>query len=403
MTAHIWTVEAAHDPAGAKAIRRANNPDSGLLTVTAVADLRRSYELVWELLHALGVDDQISGNGRETDVSIETVVSWMLAHPIRHVVVLDAQNLPAPILNDLCGLAALTGIDLWLVAHPPIRAGYSTALEAWPCHEGRAEDLVALLRPAPPSSTTAPVFPRVPTDNFLTFRAEARRHLTPDDFTLVDEVYRRVARETTLWLETTTDPVTETTVLGFIRQQLWRAATYGEMIVRVRAVQVAAFLAGWYVQADPHRLLTTLDIVSRAAIHNEDTWRRLRAYREPYRAAACVLAALECSTDQMLAVTLDDITTDGSHIVIDGETKPVPAGADLFVRAQLAQRRIHGATGTDLLMADDNGPYRDRMLVEAVRNPAIEVGVALLSHTVSRARIDPNRWAVRYGLSVQAL
>ena len=81
----------------------------------------------------------------------------------------------------------------------------------------------------------------------------------------------------------------------------------------------------------------------------------------------------------------------------------VPSGADLYLRAQVAHRQIQGADPSEPLFATEDGPMTPKHLADAVRAPIGEVGVPLYSQSLDRAELDPKRWALRWGLSVQEL
>ena len=255
-----------------------------------------------------------------------------------------------------------------------------------------------------PAEPPAPEFPRVPADSFVTFRAEARQRLDTDAFAVVDARYRAAFDLARAWFGTEAQ-VGEEAVLGLIRSQLHGCSCTDEMLTAQRAIEAAAFRAGWLVSVELDRLVVTADRTSAAAIHSPQTWRRLRAYREPYRGAACALAAAELAPETMTSLALGQVDPEGTSVTPSDRPAPVeiPQGADVYLRAQLWYRRLQGAGDSDLLFAGDPGPMRARYLADAVRCPLGEVGVPLFSQMVDRAEIDSKRWANRWGLSVQEL
>jgi hypothetical protein len=178
---------------------------------------------------------------------------------------------------------------------------------------------------------------------------------------------------------------------------------------RRQAVQAAAHVAGWLVQVDVVRLVLTAEQAPNAAVRSPQTWRRLRAYREPYRGAAAALAAADVSIVEMQTLRLDDVGSDGTSVTVTRDDVAVrvavPAGADVFVRAQLLFRSFEGAAGTDTLFREDakGRPMNDRHLVNALMAAITDLGVAVTSRPVHRRRVDANRWTHRCGVSVQAI
>jgi hypothetical protein len=396
-----------HDHDAAHQIWRISDPASGVIVAGVAPNMRRLYELGQDLLISLGKDLMVTGSGRDADLDWDLLPVWLLAHRIRHVVIMNAEWLPPKFIEDLAGLAAVTGIDLWLVAHDPVPESYFRTLDQWPVSTDPAA-LVRLVRAAPRAQKAvgAVSFPRVPNDNFPTFLAEARRHLDPDDFAVVDARFRAAFTAADLWF-VQASVVDEESVLSLARAALYECASTYESLVVVRGTQVAAFRRGWLVKVDIVRLLVTADAVSRAAIHSPATWQRLSAYREPYRAAACALAACDLSIAEILTVTCGGVDPDGSIVTyhLDGSLQQVtvPVGAEVFLRAQRIYREHEGATPDEALFSADGELMNDRFLGIALRAPILEVGVPLLSQRALRTRMDSRRWANRWGLSVQAL
>lgn len=193
-------------------------------------------------------------------------------------------------------------------------------------------------------------------------------------------------------------------MLEHLRAVVHGCACAEEMLVVVRATQAAAYRGGLLVSVELPRLVATAERAADAAVHSPTTWRRLRAYRQPYRGAACALAACDMALETMLGLALAGVRADGKLVVApSGKKVTLPAGAELYLRAQVAHRYIQGASDDELLFATEDGPMRDKYLADAVRNALSEVGVTLYSQQLDRAELDPKRWARRWGIAVQEL
>lgn len=405
MTGRLFSLAVTHRTAGARTLLDANCPESGLVVAQVPPAMRRTTEMCTELLAAFGKRDDVSGPGRRAERNWTQLLAWMAAYRIANLVLVDAQWLPAPILDEVAGLAALSGADIWLVAQQPIEDDYPKALSRWPVMTAPARQLAEIIKARPSEAAAPPVsFPRVPSDSFLSFRAEARRRLPADEFAAVDAVYRRAFAAAGVWLRNLHDAgtnVDEPALLAFLRPALAACATADEMVTVVRATQAACLRAGWLLNAETTQLFLTAETVAAASAVSTDTWRRLGAYREPYRGAVCALAAAEVGVDDMAALTCGDIDPDGRHVAVNGAQVAVPAAARVFLRAQAAWRSYAGAAGTDVFFADEDGaPLRARVLAQAVRDPLYELGVALISQKVVPTRIDGARWTKRWGISV---
>ena len=404
MTATLRTLTAEHDTRGARRLAALNDPDAGTLVAAVAPGTTRRFELGWCLLEALGKRQDVSGHGRHDQLNWEVLHAWLLAHRVRRLVLLDAQWLTTELVGAVAGLVATCGLDVWLVAHLPVEPPYIAALDGWPHRAARGADLLADmggLSPRPDPLDTGD-FPEVPTDNWPTFRAACRDCLDPHDFERVDALFLRtlVSAEGIF----RGDEVTESSVLTGLRSDLESVETVAEMVTVVRAFQVAAHREGWLLQAKIARLRATAETMSRAALRSPATWHKLRAYRMPYRGAAVALAAIGLSVGIMMEIRCADVAADGASVHRDGTTHAIPPEAAVFLRAQREYRILMGASPTDLLFADDEGPLHDRALADALRRPAAELGIPVPDISMSRAP-DPHnsRWRDRWGLSLQKL
>lgn len=411
----VTAVQALLTTEDARHLGAANDPAGGVVVVQTAPGLRRRHQFGQDLLEALGVDPDLSGHGRFAEDDWEIITARFLAWNIRHLVVLDAPLLPQDIVLDVVALAAATDVDLWLIAEDPddnyvdlvnAHAHTSTRLDA-------VEDLVTRL--APTLAGHAPVvpvrYPMVPSTNFTTFRAACRDRLDADAFSIVDATYRHAYADATIALTTlkkTANAVDEDSIVAYLRTVIDRCETTDEALVRVRAVQAAAFVNGYLVHIRLGRLLATMANAPAATVNSPATWERLGTYRAPYRAVTCALAAVGFYGDEILAVTIDDVTADGASVTRRraGETATVamPTGADVHLRTQRLLRIAQGAAGTDPLILNryNKRPNR-RYLVAALEAAARELGISVLNETLTAATPSTAQWRHRFGVAVQAL
>jgi hypothetical protein len=412
VTTRIRSVLVEHDTGVARRLRGATNLEQGIVAAGVPADLRRSYELSWELLTAVGKLRKVSGAGKHDDINWDVLTATLLANDVDHLIVVDAQWLGAKHLGALCGLALVTGADLWLMAHLPIDDTYPAILAGWPTHAATLGDLDTVLATARKSDRVengAPQasLPAVPFDSFLTFRAACRSALDPDPFARVDEVYQRAFDLAAEWW--VNDEIGaadhEEAVLTALRNTVHGCTTVDEMVVVLRGFQAASFRAGWLVSVDLTRFIVTAEAAEAACVHSPTTWERLRAYREPYRGAACALVACDLGIESLLDIRIGQLSPDGTSVTVSGTERAVvvPLGAEVFLAAQRWYRLLHGAGDDDLLFAEEGGPMGAKYLADAVRAPILEVGVPLYSQRVARADLDPKQWTRRWGISVQRL
>lgn len=247
---------------------------------------------------------------------------------------------------------------------------------------------------------------RAPQVDFPVFRAVCRDQLDPDDFALVDDRYVTTHHDTQTWHDQQNDPgaVDEDAFATWLRGLLDRCSTADQMLTTIRAVQACLFVNGWFVQVDLDAFLGANQRVLTSAARDEETWRRLRAYRQPYRQAVCAMAAAGLSIDQMRATRLSDVDVHAIHVLVDGIPITIEPPAREGLLSQVHHQRILGFEDDQPLLTDsDDNPLSDYQLRRAVKEPLLEVGVALLNGKVVVRTIDERHWARRRGVSLQHL
>ena len=164
--------------------------------------------------------------------------------------------------------------------------------------------------------------------------------------------------------------------------------------------------AGWSTQTSPASSPPQIRYRG-AAVTSPRTWRRLLAYKEPYRGAACALGAADLSVDEMLTLRCQDIEESGESVNLTRgattEKIDVPPGAGVLLRAQRIYREHQGADPDDPFFGVEEQPLERRYLAAAMRAPILELGVPLYSQRVMVTPLSTVHWGARWGISVQAL
>lgn len=409
------------------------NRSEGRVGVAARPGMRRVSWLVTDILSALGCDPLITGAGRPGDGDPHVAAAWLRTHGVRDLYVQFAWDISYPALHDTVMLARRAGVHLWLVGDTPYSDRHAELLEPFAAREWTGDNFLdhwshlldapagdtAPTQPDPDavSQTAVRWPPRLPDDDFTTFRAACRDRLAGEEFAAVDAFLRDAHQDAidhlVPLLSTTSEAGTpgaagglEHTVAKWFGQRWATTDSLAHFIVTVRASQVAAFGAGYFVQVDLDQLIGTASTTPRRAQRNPDTWRLLQAYPQPYRAAACALAAAGMGTNEMaeLPVATYDPATGTAH---DDSGRPftVELPARLFVETQQTLRRLTGAGETDRLFVGpgDGRPMSARTLASAVRQARRELGAAVALAAPDRATPEPSRWCRRWGISIQEL
>jgi hypothetical protein len=383
-------------------ILNANRPDAGVVTCQVAPEMRRTHAAVTDLLRMFGCRDDVAGAGRNTDRDSEAVIAWLLADQITDVVLVDVQWMHPSLLADVFGIVAAANAALWLVAHEPIADSWATHLAGWPLTPTDQDELDTFIQNVPPPpeppERSSGLFPRVVDAPWVVFRAENRDHLSADEFKLFDAVFVD-AVQTGIDTLTAGTP-SEEMVLEYLAGRCNARATYDEVLVEVRAAQVAAWRTGWHLQvlipqfAAATRLSPTI-----AQMQRRDWWDRLAVYPHPWRAAVCAYTAAQLGCDTIIELTVADANPDGSS-----NRAAIPAAARRYVRAQRLIRIAQGADARDPLFVGDTGAaIGSRRAAQALLDAAVDCGVNLIGGRVPRKDTTGLMWANRNGISVQPL
>lgn len=371
-------------------------PNSGTVVFQVAPDIRRRHELGQEILSGFGKRSDVSGVGRHANIDWELLPAWFEAHRVKHLVALGTETLPRDLWPDLTGLTDTCNAALWAVAYQPAGEFYATTLERHPHIDTTLEELADVIAEPAEAPEVEPWFPTVPVDSFFTFLAACRDQLDPASFDAVKARYTSAATSMRTWLGTTA-VIDEDAVVSKLRELMAPCVAYDEVFTVLRACQAAGHVAGWHVAIDPLRFCATAESSPAATIADPRTWQRLAAYRAPYRAATCALAAAGFALDEITALAVGDIDTDGTAAskADEGPTS-LPDGSAVYLRAQVALRRQQGAADADPLFLETA-----RTLADAVRAPASDLGINLMSGAFQRATFDDRSWTRRWGVSVQ--
>jgi len=407
----------------AELLQRLHSPRDGRIVVEATPGGTTRRAAGHDLLRALGRDPNAVGGDRNGTETWVRATVWCIAEGVREIIVSRAHLFSGSLLDDLVGLAYAAQARLWLVAQAPdLKRSQQDALACWPIQqlsvaEFREQWKPAAARPkrgaaARANKAAAPVtpYPQVPLDDFTSFLAACHDLLPPADFAHVHRAWTESKEATARWLEQTED-IDEVGVEGWMRALLGHGATVPELLTRARGAQVGFFLAGWYLRVD-------IDLLARVQdgprVGLED-WvcEVLRAYTQPRLAAAAVLSlGFGLSSEEIVAVDLEDLAQDGSQVAVRGTVEKVPAKAMGLLLALALERRLAGAEPGDPLFvhlpstgATRGAPVRwkahgARLMIKQVER---ESGLPLTAHWESSRRPDDSTWARRRGVLVEKL
>ena len=192
-------VDVDDDPALYENLHRRADVPSGIVVARPVPGVAGIGTLAADLLLAMGKHFDALAREHELRRGWELVCLWARAVRLRHLILCDAERLPAALVSRTAELAAGAGAHLWLVARGP--AGQAIVGDLGRASRCSPEELLGRLPVS--DSVAAPSIDcdiALPADNFLTFRAACRRLLNGAQFAKVDAVYVDAHQSTRDWL-----------------------------------------------------------------------------------------------------------------------------------------------------------------------------------------------------------
>lgn len=337
-----------------------------------------------DILEALGKRHDVTGRPRNSTAQAELVPLWLAAHQTRRLIVAPTQRVHPDDLLDLVDLTQATATQVVLgcdhgfgdtVLHA-VRSADPVQI-AWPTHLPDPLDCTPGTSPgvAPGNQVGkahrwgAPT--TIPTVEYWTFYATARRLLTPEQFASVHNLYTSVHARLTRWLHDIDHANNLTADLAHdsLKTLVEEQDSIDAVTTAIRATQAAYHHAGWYLAVDERELRNGLVRFPRA---NTDptTYDLLRGYYEPLRAATVALYLAGATCTQIRNTTIGDLAAwhaDHNQLVA-GIT--VHERAHPYLRAALLARTLEGPTHNDPAF-----PGAQRRVRLDIRQAATDLGI----------------------------
>ena len=336
----------------AKSVLPNTDPATGIVTATG-RPTRHAWAIGQTILAAMGIRLDLNGAGRRHGEDLALLTAWLLAYNVRVLVIRHATNITGlDVLDDLLHITHTTNTDLALTCDETV----GERLAEWvtersgtveTTHQPLLRRLDAFRRTpetaARGAQEGAPFPMLLPRVDFYKFRARCRDVLTPTQFSLVDHRYTEALRHVQVDPFATAEEAS-TRLTGLIDS----TDNPGEALTTLRGAQAAMFTPGILLKVNlgyflsgirdsEHRRLTAREITA------------LRAYRTPWRSAAVVLRDTDLTRDQIVSLTLRNVTDDGNLTGVDHQ--PLLPQALLYLRAQRIYRSIEGASDDEPLIS----------------------------------------------------
>lgn len=256
------------------------------------------------------------------------------------------------------------------------------------------------------SEPTEPVevhFPAVPEVHFLGFLTTARRLLSEEQFNTILPTYEHALRTTQAALKRDPRP-SEETFARHLHDISAETSDMNKLTVLARGAQAGAFLAGWHAKVDVARFAQRGAARGIPTALSRSEWTRLTNLVRPSDAAACVLAVLGYTVNEMAKLEGDQVAHDGSTVIVDGQPTDVPTPGQHFLVAQhLYRHLVVDETGRFLATGPKDPENTARRLGALLHEVSRDTGVLLRARNAPRCIDKSTRWTHRLGVSLTRL
>jgi hypothetical protein len=410
----VWVCDTEDDQRMLDALARIHAPALGRVAVSLSPSPASLRHVGFDILEALGKGCDLTGAGRNGTEVWSRALLWMVTNQVEELFVTRAQELKAGQTDELIKLAAGSGVRLWLIDQSvAVGKDRAQALERWPMQAISAEDFLerwaeVATAPTPSASHRRPL-PPVPLDDFTSFRAACHDLLEPNDFERVDRAFLAGVRATERWLKQR-DGLAEADVASHLRDAIENAGTYSEVLVRVRAAQVALFLTGWLLRVAPDVLAASQEPRVR-----DEPWvlEAIGEYCTPRMTAAATLALCTRLTLQgLVELDVGDVDLQRSVIHTRAGAVQLEEPSMRLVRAQALERRLQGGEDDEPLFLHSRGTgvrseemirWTDRGVSDSLKKMERECGVLVAAHCHRGVRENDIAWMRRRGVCIQEL
>lgn len=396
------------DTATAHRLRRIASP--GVVLVTRfVSDNNADLESAAAgILVGLGKDPMLAYAKRWASLITS---GWLATSGIHTAVIVDPDDYSGAVRDTIVEWLAGHGVRTWFAWNAPTDGTFAPAVVARGAVEvGEAEFWSTFPtgpRPEAPEPTSSSL-PRLPRVDAMAFRSACRDLLSAEDFAVVDERFRGLVAELRSTIAAHRKPYNRAD-LRLLRRLIDQAPDTEELILAVRAAQIAFLLQGRHVSVNSTALLGAAESLPRRGHSvSQRWWERLEAYWDPDVPAAVALHHAEVTVNELCTLTLADVEVkapDEVAVTIERGDEPLhaelsgPAGR--FVAALVVFRQTSGATPEERLFVTHRSGHIARKFAadRLLRDPAVEVEVRA-HHRLDHRQASDTTWLDRYGVGL---
>lgn len=394
----IRTASGELDSATAAALVAANDPAGGVLVVRVLPDTRRAGVIGRLILEALGKDLALKGAVRNEHEQIRLAQSWLRAHRIRRLLLIEPQFLQVRVADRALARFATTVPEIDLLCLSGVRGDHVRAFRragAAECHVATmvADYLTPTFTPVSPAGTAE--YPAVPDVDFPDFGRRCRQELSPEGLAVVEATVRSARTSARAWLDTAGPEVEVPSMRRLLYGLLDKSSCRAECEAVVRGVQLEMFRQGWHLRVSLPNLLRQRHADGRDPEALAPRFSELLAYVLPSRAACCVLADFGLDEAAILAVKAADVAPGGDGVNLSGcDLAVTDPAAQVILRAALADHDAQALVPADALLTG----MSPTTMVDSARAALLELGVAVRSPMLRRNKPHAGTWWQTTGL-----
>jgi hypothetical protein len=330
-------VEAPEQPRD-RQIQELNGARPGLAVTHAVPGIRTALPLAATILEAIGQPIPDAGFHLH---DLELMPTWLAAHGVSDLVIIHADLYPAePILEVGRRLDGVCK-RMWLIVdsgrYQPVREALGEGARVVPWQVFAA----IWLRAKPTERDPGPTL-----ELDHAWREEHERLTTASRLGLGTAPYLIGFWEAATW--TNGKSPSRTLASERLRALLARFADPSCRVQAARGADVGIRPFGWEIRIDHQRVAggpATLFGPRREVIRLADVAQE----RDPFKAAAAALSALELRSEEILAIRVGDVAQDGATVRLRRDSLDVPPTGRPFIVAQRLARTAAGAADIDFL------------------------------------------------------
>ena len=331
---------------------------------------------------------------------------WLAAERITHLAIAGCESQHPDNIADCALLCEALDIDLWVIVEGPLPRRVAEVLEAWGARPTTHAEFSASFPergPVQPCDTPLDAFPVVPSSTVLTFRADARRTLSPSDFERVDAVYTEACAATTAYFCENRPGDDKKSIIRHLVDLLVRTRNADKQTTITRGVEAAAIRSNCFLSVDDRRLQRLLQGCAAPEILSDEQWRDLGSAFRPSDSAIAVLSALGLTPNEIASLPASAVSPMGDSLRHDGAVVEVPEAAQRTLTAQWLAYVAFGNATDERYLDDSLKDASASRIASLLARFSVHLGMSLRRTYDSRETKTRVAWSAERAVSFRQI